>query len=630
MDTKRRRVILGIFGATCVAAFVLLSLATYRPDTYAYIPRVAEVPAMAITGAPVHGDTDPELRESRPFAREGIFDNLRGFSGYSMESEMSLAVDQRLGLPVLLATPLAFMKGLGLRVFFVLERRLLGLAIFLVIRRFGGGVWGGVVGALSLVLSSFALNITHLNANVTSALLASVLLYLLLDGAPRPGRSLLAGLLVGALALVAHLSLCLVFITPLLVLRRLTKAAPGPRWGWAFFLLGVLLVMGPWLAFVAIHGVPLGREVGFALFPSDPEVEAEVLQQIGERMDIAPAVAARYIYDLGPMKLFFYGLLNWPLHDSLIRCGDYPFPFSMLSVLVVVRSFGVLLVGFAFYGFGGMLRQPETRGRALILAAWFLGFLSFFGLFENLDPYKTTFLFWMFPPVALLAGVGLGRLLQAADPSRRLPAVAAAVVLALALPLTARVVDVPVDPRWEAHYRMKRFPVSFVEVAAEKSAQLRRSLTAANLLPGSCDDLFFASTAGALPSVGDLAREAGTFTAETPADRMDAGFLAAARSTPPGSVVLYNCISFFSPGTAVRTDPLLVQGPLPSPFMAQMLDELDARLRAAPEIAGRVYFLDQLFFSQAAYLRERYALERTWFDGNFAVYRLGLDGEVGR
>jgi hypothetical protein len=628
MDPRRRALALGIATVVGLVGYLILGFGAYQPDAYSYIPRVAEVPAMAITGAPVHEDAARDLDAGGRRAKDGIFGNLKGFSGYSVESEMGLTVDQRLGLPVLLSAPVAFLKGFGFRFFYGMERLLLGLAIFLVIRRCGGGRWGGLVGALSLVLSSFVLNIRALNPNVTSILLASGVFLLLLDDAPTRAKVILAGVLTGALAVVAHLSLCLVFVAPLLVLRRFGGGGPRLRRGWLYFPLGVLAVLGPWAVLAFLNDVPLGREVAFAVFPDDPEVEAEVLGQIGARLEVAPAVVARYIYDLGPGKLFFYGLLNFPLNDRLIRCGDYPFPFSLLSVLIVVRAFGVLLSGLALYGFAATLRDPARRWRALALGAWFIGFLGFFGLFENLDPYKTTFILWMFPPVAILAGVGLGRLVGATGLRRTVPAVALAVAVALLLPVGARAIHVPEDPRWEPHFRMKRFPLAFVEVAPEKAGKLRRSLTAGNLLPGPCDDLFFGGPVGARSGPGGWAREAGSFQAELPEDTVNAAFLDMARSAGPGAVVVYNSISFFTPGTALRTAPVLLRGPLPSPFMMGMLDELAARLRAAPELRDRLYFLDQLFFSHAQAYRERFDLDLVRFDGHFALYRLGLGEEV--
>lgn len=624
----RHPYLLYIIGGVAVL-IVALSLGGYRPDSYSFIPRVAEVPAMAITGAPVHEVMDSELEERRIHAKGSVFENLSGFSNYSLESEMPLTVDQRLGQPVLLSVPLAFMKSFGLRFFHAMERLLLGLAIFLVIRRLRGGTWGAIVGALSMVLSSFALNISYLNPNITSVLIACGIFYLLLDDKPSGSKTVLAGFLVGALALVAHVSLCFIFVAPLLVLRRLAGRAPRQRRGVLFFLLGILAVMGPWLAFMLIHDVQLGREVSFALIPNSPEIEGKVLQEISKRLDVTPEVAARYVYDLGPVKLFFYGLLNYPIHHTLIRCGDYPFPFSLLSLLIVIQSFGVLLVGFALHGFGAMVRETERRGPALMVAAWFIGFLSFFSLFENLDPYKTTFILWMFPPVAILAGVGLSRILEPDQWRRTLPAAALCVIAVFLVPILARGVEVPVDSRWADHFRMKKFSRVFIDVAEEKSSQLRQTLTAGNLLPGDCDDLFYAGPEHTTPSLMEMAREMASFQAEIPADTLNTAFLRAVRSTGPGSIVIYNSIASFSPGTVLRTDPIMLKGPLPSPFMQQMLDELDERLRSADNAMGRVYFVDQLFFSQAAFLRERFDLETTWFDGHFVVYKLSLkDGGV--
>ena len=613
----------------------------YDPDAAQYIPRVFQTSAAdwndravgfawdpgSLTWARVPfaslppGWFGPAAEEQEQAAPSGRYEQVGESNSYG------LGVDQRPTTSLLHIGLFALFGDRGPQIGFALARTLLFDALFLVALCVTRRRLVSLAVALAGGFNPYLISMTIIEPQAPHLTLLLMAMWLVAPRAAAPpsagwrsrARISLAAVLVGAQLITVHALFAVVSIGVVM------------GWGWVLgawtrlrtplaFLAGVIVTGAVATVSVAAMAPPVGVFTRVIAPARDGEPvsgpPAEVLDDLPEACTTRYCLPERYRHPLpGGYELEFYGLLNWPFQDQLVRTGVYPLPFILLIPGVLLIGLGGLVFGLGILGW-----IAPGRGRRLLggfLALWFLAVALPFTPFENLGAYKLFFSLRAWPPLLLGMGLSLGRLTDEGARARTLWLVPAALALAWAIQVGLAGVSVPVDPNWAPHMAYKRFPAQWVRRAEANAEAVRAELRDVGALPSDASLLVMQSSAPLRLDVADRPDDwVGAFPWSSARE------LALLDTLPRGARALVCAHAAFSI-QALEHFPAHV-GLLPNHahYVDAFYRRLVERVAAIQARGFDVYALDQLRFSCAPTLAKHVELEARASDGWHVLYRI--------
>ncbi|MDP8255007.1 MAG: hypothetical protein P9M14_04605 [Candidatus Alcyoniella australis] len=374
-------------------------------------------PAMFCAGQPVdfldaHGEQRWQIE----------LDNRLPHDLVDMQSYGLISKDQRIGSGITTG-PLFKLFGLeGFRLFYA---SLAGLAFalgFSLLWRTGLDFGTAYFFALLFPLNGIYGSLDLLNPNAIGMVgLTLVLLFLIKEDS----SALVAGAMFGALGGVRNVAIIFAPVMLILLLRR------KRRWrDLLLFGLAAAALIAPYLAW---NRFAYG---GMLVHPTQhPGLEG---------------FRPTFEHNLLGWRFQFNGLFNWPLAETLIRTPHYPFPNWLHLPLTLLKGFGLLLLTLIVPGVAGLWQRSRSLFAAVALAV--VTFMLIFGVQENWEELKTTFLALVLPFLIVLMAHG-GAWLSAAPRKRLVGWYIAPALLIAALSAACVFVDLPADQRW-----YERFP----------------------------------------------------------------------------------------------------------------------------------------------------------------------------
>lgn len=272
--------------------------------------------------------------------------------------------DARLGNTAVISGFVAIYQGLGFRALHAVCGGLLALGGFLLGVGVGGTRRWGWVGVALLALNPWVLGLPQTDQNLLTLAWITPLCAVVLS---RP-RWLLVGLWLGLVLTMRHV---LVLAVPAFLWLAWGDRARGRALG--LLLLGLVLET----AMENLHHLlalgSLARFESNAQFPALP-------------------------YEVFGAPIRWEGLMNWPLHDQLVRTPHRPFPTWIAWPLHVADHLGLLL---ASAGIVGTIAAWRQRREAIFWALLFGPVFVLLGLQEAWDvPNKMGVLLVAFTPLA--------------------------------------------------------------------------------------------------------------------------------------------------------------------------------------------------------------------------------------
>ncbi len=262
---------------------------------------------------------------------------------------VSNAQDARLAVPAVMSGFLAVFQSLGLHALFGFCGTMLAFGGYQVgIAR--GGQGSGWIGMALLALNPYVLRIPLVDENlVTLAFCAALIPWLMLRHAPWLQLGVIAGLILG----MRHI---LVLCVPALLLACWLDGRNLRRL--VLFAGVTLLATVPWHLH---HYLALGSIFRFESFSQMPP---------------AP-------HDFGFGTVMWNGLLNWPLHDHIVRTPHNPFPTFAMWPLFAFDHLGAALSAAALLGVGVSIWRD--RGDAAVWLLFFVPPMAALAVQENWD-----------------------------------------------------------------------------------------------------------------------------------------------------------------------------------------------------------------------------------------------------
>jgi len=272
--------------------------------------------------------------------------------------------DARLGIPAVMSAFLALFQGIGLRLLFALCGGLIALGGYTMALVLGGGRLLGLAALVALALNPYVLKIPLLDENLVALAFSATFVPWLLRG-----RSpwLLIGLLASLVLGMRHI---LILALP----AWLWAVASGPERRRALPRFLLALFIGT-LPYHLHHHLALGSVLRFESFSQLPA----------------------FAHDFGVFgTVQWHGLLNWPLHDTLVRTPHMPLPMWAMWPLALLDHFGWLGAGIA--GLGLCVGWLRDRRVWLFWLLWFVPAFASLLVQENWDYPNKMFviviLFW--------------------------------------------------------------------------------------------------------------------------------------------------------------------------------------------------------------------------------------------
>ena len=599
------------------------------PTGYDYYPGVIDLPAAALSGTPV--ECAPKVLAEADEGRLNPWEQLH------KEFE-SLNIDQRLGQPVLAMPFFIAFGSLGFRLSYAFWHVALFLVAFFLVRRLTPGRLAAYAAGLALVFNPFLLTLRSLNPNLETMVLAGFAVLLLADAHRSRAAAMAGGALAGMVFGVAHAFLAMLampaFVTLVLLagdggararLRRLAPFAAGflpvvMTWVWLY---GSLVESLPFPVTICIGDTPIvdslhsgfSRKMMHAVTSATPIPESLCGQDF----------MGWHSHRLGPLSVTIWGMLNWPLYDSVVRSPGVPFPQFLFIPLLWLRSFGLLFASFFVLRFFKAAlrprRDPLSFSLALLLLIWF-GFLA---IQENLPGgSKLTYCQLTLLPLAVLAGAELGDLLRKA---RWQSFLATGVVVGLLWAVTAwsGSATFPLDPRWHGRLEWKKIHECMVPQEEHRARVLQDVLADATLIP--------AGGFEPVSSAWDIPAKSGAgFWQELDPSKpipsaMSSLIHSAIRTLPADTQVVVN--PYAAPGLAVLSDEehCVIRAPILKPQFYVDFGEDDPAATDAPDrYEGPIYYVDIPGIPTGPLLID-YSESLVLFNGYCTVHLLETDAE---
>lgn len=420
----------------------------YKGPAEGYWDTYIAVPATLMAGTPV------DFRD----------DNNQSIHKYSLDKVLpgdlirkdSFGIatkDQRVGAGVLASPFYRLFRVFGFRLVFALVPALTALVFFSLVFGLTGRRWLALASSGLLVLNPFMLSFQRMNANFSALLLLTALLLIM---ETKPARPFFAGLLLGALGGVRNMG---IIYAPIFVVwlylgsSASIKGSPMVRRA-AGIKAVALFGLG---AFVAILPFLYWKQFAFGSPFAHPS-------QYPHFQGFRPTFEHTFM----GMKFMFNGLLNYPFAADFIRTPHFAFPVFLLIPLVMLRTFGIVLIAAAVLGIPSALRQ--NRRLAHMMLAWLAVTYLFWAFQENWEELKMSFLMLQLPALVVFMAYGLQRLTSIGGLRHNVFALITVCALCAILLKFSFYLEFPTDKRWYV-----RFPKAAVnESKLDGLAQDRR------------------------------------------------------------------------------------------------------------------------------------------------------------
>jgi hypothetical protein len=380
-----------------------------------------------------------------------------------------ISKDQRIGAGVTFAIPYLAFGVIGFRLLYAGFGAMAFLFATAAARRLFDGQVLPILAGLIVSINPFMIMMDRLNANYIVVPLLTAFLYLLLEEKP---NWFLSGLVYGAIGGIRNEA---IIIAPAILLWMLP--AEGGRKGLAFFGLGALLTISPYLYW---NNFAFGKAL----------IHASQYSDFDGWRPMFPHAIFGWNFELN-------GLFNWPFHTLLVRTPHYPFPTYFTLPLVLILCFGGVLTTCAVIGLFAEWKKRRTR--LGFLALWIALSLGLFVFQENWEEPKTTFGALAIPPIGLLMVRGIEWIFLNRR-SWRAWASAFAVLFLLECGIHgSRSLDFPIDQRWYLRFpkakaesasigclsdeQRREWMLFHTDECADEVDFQKRKLTRGNLLP---------------------------------------------------------------------------------------------------------------------------------------------------
>ena len=356
------------------------------------------------------------------------FDLLRGNLG-----------DNRLGNAGVIAGSMAVFGQWAFRVLYGLLAAMLAIGGWLLGRSVTPRRWAGWLGLLLLPLNPYVASLPLIDENLLTLATTATFLPLAMASMGRPSSSWPRWVVIGALyGLAATMRHPLVLAFPALVV-----AARRPR---------------------AIASLIAGTAALTCLEHAHHVLAFGSLFKFESNAYFMPQT-----YSLFGAEFRYNGMLNWPVHDALIRTPHNPWPTLLMWPLAVADHLGYLAFSALLVGFVAAWRR---RRRALFWLLWFVPVMASLAVQEAWDyPNKMGVILVVFVPLVVWVIEGVAAI--ARRPRAGLVAFVAMLVATVAAVAAVRGVNVPADTRYFAHYQLPAAESeSYLQTARDRASDV--------------------------------------------------------------------------------------------------------------------------------------------------------------
>lgn len=411
--------------------FIFLNcLSRFQGPATGYWDTYITAPALLMTNHPVHfvSKTGGELYN---YSLPGkLPQNLVQKYTYGIISK-----DQRIGTAILFAPWFVFFKFFGFRLLFALSILLSAVFAYLTFRLLNIGFGISILLSLILVLNPYLLSLDKLNPNLIGMMFISLLLYLILS---RKTSWLLIGLVYGILGGVRNEG---ILFLPAILFFIFTSPEKRTK-NSLLFLTG---------AFIAILPILYWNHFAFGNILTHPT-------QFKGLEGFRPTFEHKFLF----WKFNFNGMFNWPLYSRIVRTPFFAFPVFLLLPLILINSFGVILIALMF---NGLIRMFRERSRIFIfLILWFLPFYTLISAMENWSQLKTTFILLCLNPIIIFISSGLEELTHKLTSAKYIIRTACIIAIIWSAVRLLALCDFPADPRWYVRFPriLQKGEISFI------------------------------------------------------------------------------------------------------------------------------------------------------------------------
>ncbi len=565
------------------------------PTGYDYYPGVIDLPTAALSGVPV--ECAPKVLAESDEGRLNPWEQLH------KEFE-SLNIDQRLGQPILAMPFFIAFGSLGFRLSYAFWHVALFLVAFFLVRRLTTARLAAYAAGLALAFNPFLLTIRSLNPNLETMVLTGFTLLLLADAHKSRVAAVTGGALAAMVFGVAHAFLAMLALPAFAALLlfsgeggirpRLKRLVP--------FVVGFLpvLLIWIWLYGSLMESLPFPVTVCIGDTPIVDSLHSgfsrKMMHAVTGATPIPKTLCGQdfmgwHSHRLGPLSVTIWGMLNWPLYDSVVRSPGVPFPQFIFIPMLWLRSFGLLFGAFFVLRFFKAAfrprRDPLSFSFALLLFIWF-GFLA---IQENLPGgSKLTYCQLTLLPLAVLAGAELGDLLTKARWQQFLACGIATGIL-WGLVAWSGAANFPLDPRWHGRLEWKRIHDCMVPQEEHRARVMQEILSDGTLFPaGGFEPI---STAWDIPSKSGEGFWQELQSSEPIPSALSSLVYSAIKTLPPDTRVVVN--PYAAPGLASLSDEehCVIRAPILKPqFYVDFGEEDPAAADAPDRYEGPIYYVD--------------------------------------
>ncbi|MFO7711524.1 MAG: glycosyltransferase family 87 protein [Candidatus Woesearchaeota archaeon] len=317
--------------------------------------------------------------------------------------------DQRIGAPIIYSIPYIIFGLAGLRILHALLIVITFMLIYEMLRN--QGKVKALIISLVIAFNPLLIYFNRPNANIVGLAALTLSIYLIMRR-----EMLLAGMMFGVLGGIRNIAI--LFAPAILASRR--KLVP--------FIIGAILLIIPIL---------LWKQAAFGSMLAHPT-----------QFEALDGFRPEFQHSMLGYEFSFNGLFNYPLHEKIIRTPHFPFPNFLSMPLLLIQSFGIILIASMLVG---MYYVQKKRFFYLL----FIPFLVFLALQENWEELKSSFIILLFPTIAIFMASGLSL--------RKIPAILTITILLTGGLFALETVHFEKDERW-----YQRFPHSLTEEISPK------------------------------------------------------------------------------------------------------------------------------------------------------------------
>ena len=424
---KKLKILIAVF----VFLFIFLAcLANFQGPATGYWDTYISAPALLITNHPVRFISKEGTNLYNYSLPGKLPQNLVQTDTYGIISK-----DQRIGTAVMFAPWFAFFKLFGFRLLFAISILLTAVFIYLTLRLFNISFAISIFLSLISVLNPYLLSLNKLNPNLIGMMFISFLIYLILS---KNTSWLLIGIIYGIFGGVRNEG---ILFLPAILFFIFTSGQNRTR---AF-----LLFLGG--AFIAILPILYWNHFAFGNILMHPT-------QFKGLEGFRPTFQHQLLF----WRFNFNGMFNWPLYSQIVRTPYFAFPVFLFLPLLLINSFGIILITFML---NGLIQALKDRLRIFIfLILWLLPIYILISAMENWSELKTTFILLCLNPIIIFMALGLKELTSNITSKKYIIRTICIMAIIWSAVRLLILCDFPADPRWYVRFPriLQKGEISFI------------------------------------------------------------------------------------------------------------------------------------------------------------------------